>query len=324
MLKNERHVRAGLAAASQAEPEDEGALATSSLSLGEDGRSMKLHRDHTPGGGSRLSKAALGSSAVQAALTLHPCIHVEGCGDASEAAMLAMFSEVGRCAVNLFKDEEGDSAGELSCTYETAAAAMLAIERFDGCRFDNDILRVSVAKTGAQGSLTRRGRGRNADKMTHYDRDKLAASAALEGRALAEKDAFLSARAAAAAASRPALQPERDAFTPAFKVSETTERAGAAAAPKKRSAVALPSFMVKQKRGTASAPTSEPPASAAPEAASSAFPAGTAAPQPANQAPGSSGDEDAAAQEREERGGEASRAGDLLGLGGYGDGSDSD
>ena len=130
MLKNERHVRAGLAAAGQSEREDEGAVMSSSLSIGDDGRSMRLGEVSTgSGGGSRLAKTSIGSAAVQAALTLHPCVHVQGCGDASESAMHALLSSVGPCRIRMYRDEEtGESEGELSCTYGNAAAATAAIE----------------------------------------------------------------------------------------------------------------------------------------------------------------------------------------------------
>lgn len=247
MLKNERHVRAGLAAASQPNTEDEGALMSSSLSMGDDGRSMRLSDvNSNSGGSSRLAKSAIGSSAVQAALTLLPCIHVAGCGDASQAAMHAMLSAVGPCRIHMFVDEEtGESTGELSCTYDSAAAAMLAIDRFDGSRFDDGVLHVCVSKTAAQGSLTKRGRGRNSDRMTHYDRQQEMAGAAMAERARAERDAFAAARASAA--SREPLPAERDAFTPSLKPPAVSADKATVPA-RKRSAppAKLPSFMVKR------------------------------------------------------------------------------
>jgi hypothetical protein len=247
MLKNERHVRAGLAAASQPNAEDEGALLSSSLSVGDDGRSMRLSDvNSTSGGSSKLAKSAIGSSAVQAALTLLPCIHVAGCGEASPAAMHAMFSAVGPCRIHMFRDEEtGKSTGELSCTYDSAAAAMLAIERFDCSRFDDGYLEVSVSKTAAQGSLTKRGRGRNSDRMTQYDMQQQRAGAAMAERARAERDAFAAARADAA--TREPLPIERDAFTPSFKPpAAVAERVGVSARKRSAAPAKLPSFMVKR------------------------------------------------------------------------------
>lgn len=248
MLKNERHVRAGLAAASQSSVDDEGACMSSSLSLGDSGRSMRLgEHSELSGGSSKLSRAAVGSAAVQAALTLLPCVHVAGCGDASHDVMHTMLSSVGPCRIHLFRnDETGESTGELSCTYENAAAAMIAIERFDGSRFDDSFLQVSVAKMAAQGSLTKRGRGRNSDRMTHYDQQQRKAGAALEQQRRSERDAFTTARAAAASTSLAALPLERDAFTPSFKAPASTLLPGVQT--KKRSAPTskLPAFVIKR------------------------------------------------------------------------------
>ena len=309
MLKNERHVRAGLAAAGQSEREDEGAVMSSSLSIGDDGRSMRLGEVSTgSGGGSRLAKTSIGSAAVQAALTLHPCVHVQGCGDASESAMHALLSSVGPCRIRMYRDEEtGESEGELSCTYDNAAAAAAAIERFDGSRFDDGYLIVTVAKTAAQGSLTRRGRGRNADKLTHFDRAQLAQRNALADRAQSEKDAFSAARAAASEASRAPLPPVRDAFTPAPKPAEAA--AAAAAAPAKKRVAPpsrLPNFVVKKG-----------PAACGPGAAGEGAPAAPAPAAAAAPAPAAAGSPDGG-------GGAAPEPGGLLGLGAYGSDSDEE
>ena len=114
-------------------------------------------------------------------------------------------------------------------------------------RFDDDVLCVTVAKMAAQGSLTKRGRGRNSDRETHHDRQQRMAGAALAERAQDERDAFTDARIAAASSSRAALPIERDAFTPSFKPqAAAADKLGSL--PRKRATPPskLPSFMVKR------------------------------------------------------------------------------
>jgi len=283
----------------------------STLSIGDEGRSMKLiDVSANSGGASKMARSAIGSAAVQAALTLLPCVHITGCGDASQDALHAMLSSIGPCRVHIIRDEEtGECEGEASCTYDSAASAMLAIERFDGSRFDDDVLCVTVARMAAQGSLTKRGRGRNSDRETHHDRQQRMAGAALAERAQAERDAFATARVAAASSSRAALPIERDAFTPSLK-----PRAAAAeqALPRKRSAPPpkLPSFMVKRTATAAPAASDAAPSSVA---GANAIPAGGDAVESAAAK---------ATEEDTEEGGVS--GGGLLGLAAYGDGSDSD
>ena len=67
--------------------------------------------DDYAGGSSRLGKASIGSAALTAALTLHPCVYVSGAGEASEAVLQQIFGQVGPCTVTLVEaddDEEGD------------------------------------------------------------------------------------------------------------------------------------------------------------------------------------------------------------------------
>ena len=164
-----------------------------SISVGD--TSMRLPDvDPSGGGASRLGKASVGSAALQAALTLHPCVHVSGCGDASEEAMRTMLATVGRCVVRLHTDDDGAPTGEASATYEDAATAVAAIERFDGTRFDDGMLSVCAAQQAARGSLTRRGR---TEKMTFHDRQQEQFAQARAAQAADEKSAFSQARAAA-------------------------------------------------------------------------------------------------------------------------------
>ena len=78
--------------------------------------------DHTGGGASRLGKGALGSASLQAALTLHPCIHISGIGDASEEVIKMMMQAVGPCAVCLLLDEDGETTGEAPHDHTPAPA----------------------------------------------------------------------------------------------------------------------------------------------------------------------------------------------------------
>ena len=76
------------------------------------------------GGGSSLGRASLGTAALTAALTLHPCVYVSGCGDASREVLHAMFSTVGSCTISLMTDDDtGLPTGEASATFGSAAAA---------------------------------------------------------------------------------------------------------------------------------------------------------------------------------------------------------
>jgi len=187
--------------------EDDDSSAVASV----DGATLKhTEVDDYAGGASRLSKSSLGSSALTAALTLHPCIYVSGCGQASKAVLQQIFSQTGPCSVTLVEPDEDDeevepgkATGEASVTYNEAAHAVAAIQRFDGSPFDDGKLSVTVSRTAAQGSLTKRGRGRNSDKMTHHDRQQMMFSQARVRQAQAEKDEFAMAREAALAAQRP-------------------------------------------------------------------------------------------------------------------------
>jgi hypothetical protein len=111
-------------------------------------------------GGSSLGKDALGSAALSAALTLHPSVFISGIGDASIEVIQSMLSTVGPCSVRLETDEEsGKPTGEAEATFTSAEKAIEAIRRYDGSRFDDGYLRVSVSRRAAQGSLTTRGKG---------------------------------------------------------------------------------------------------------------------------------------------------------------------
>ena len=162
--------------------------------------------DDVVGGGSKMGKAQLGSAAVSAALTLHPCVHISGCGDASKLVLHTMFSTVGRCSITMELDDETDEpTGEASAMYSCAADASAAIKTYDGSKFDEGVLRVTVSQRAAQGSLTRRGRGRGGGRFggggkgggsTFHDRqqDMLVRMRAQD--AQDERDEFHSARAA--------------------------------------------------------------------------------------------------------------------------------
>ena len=155
--------------------------------------------DTAGGGGSRLTKKDIGSSALMAALTLHPCVHISGCGDASILALQTVLTSVGECRVVRELDEDGYPTGEASATYGSAAEAVAAISRFDGTRFDDGVLQLSVSKRSAQGSLTTRGRGRGRGKdgMTFHDKQQDMIGRQMAERAQSEKDAFAAARSAA-------------------------------------------------------------------------------------------------------------------------------
>ena len=202
------------------------------------------------GGGSRLGKRDLGSSAMQAALTLHPCVHVGGVNDAAKSTLHTMFAMAGPCSVSLVVDDDGEPTGEASVTYESAAAAAAAIQMYDGSPFDDGVLVVSASKNAAQGSLTKRGRGRH--NMTLHEKTQIRASAALQERAKAEKDAFAAARESAKAAAKAPL--------PAAAAARAAPFGGAGGEKRKAAAAkALPSFL--------NVPNKKPaPAAAAPAA----------------------------------------------------------
>ena len=202
------------------------------------------------GGGSRLGKRDLGSSAMQAALTLHPCVHVGGVNDAAKSTLHTMFAMAGPCSVSLVVDDDGEPTGEASVTYESAAAAAAAIQMYDGSPFDDGVLVVSASKNAAQGSLTKRGRGRH--NMTLHEKTQIRASAALQERAKAEKDAFAAARESAKAAAK--------APPPAAAAARAAPFGGAGGEKRKAAAAkALPSFL--------NVPNKKPaPAAAAPAA----------------------------------------------------------
>lgn len=162
------------------------------------------------GGGSSLGGGALGSAALTAALTLHPCVHVSGIGDASREVIHEMMATVGACSVTVLTDEEtGDPTGEASATFASAAQAEAAIRAFDGSRFNDGTLRVTVAKKAARGSFTDRGRPgrgrgggrRGGNGLTFAEKQKDHINELRVQRQQDEKDAFAKARAAAAASS---------------------------------------------------------------------------------------------------------------------------
>ena len=118
-LSTEAVIREAMtSSAAKADGGDEGSL----ISVGD---TSLRHTDVDTGGGgaSRLSKSAIGTSALQAALTLHPCVHIAGCGEASVEVLNAIFSQVGECRITRDVDEDGYPTGEASATYASAAAA---------------------------------------------------------------------------------------------------------------------------------------------------------------------------------------------------------
>lgn len=134
---------------------------TGSVQAGLDGVAFR-HTDvgDAVGGGSSLGRDALGSAALTAALTLHPCVFVSGVGDASREVLHSMFAQIGPCSVRIDIDEETERPiGEASATFQSAEHAIEAIRRFDGSRLNDGYINVSVSKRSAQGSLTTRGKG---------------------------------------------------------------------------------------------------------------------------------------------------------------------
>ena len=247
--------------------------------------------DDYAGGSSRLGKASVGSSALTAALTLHPCVYVTGCGSASEGVLQQIFSQAGPCTVSIAEpdpdDEEPDLKGEASITFGEAAHAILAIQRFDGTPFDDGTLSVSVSQNAARGSLTRRGRGRNADKLTHHDRQQMLMGQQRASQAQSERDAFTSARSAAIAASARPTGPRPTVLQP----QEGSGHSSASAAKRQKGPTGLPRCCVVAKSSSASSSTG-----AAPPALPTEAPAATTSSPPAAA---------------------AGSAGSLLGLGGY-------
>ena len=156
------------------------------------------------GGGSSLGRDSLGTSALSAALTLHPCVHISGVGDASREVLHAMLSQIGPVSIKLVMDEDDEGnerrTGEASATFSSADNAVEAIRRYDGSRFDDGMLHVSVAKRAAQGSLVDRkgkgkGRGKGKGGMAFSERQRDLISDQRLQLAQDEKDAFSQARA---------------------------------------------------------------------------------------------------------------------------------
>jgi len=226
-------------------------------------------------GGSTLGSNAVGTAALTAALTLHPCVHLSGCGDASKDVLHSMLSSVGGCIVALVVDEEtGRPTGEASATFGSAAAAEAAIRRFDGSRLDDGVLHVSVAKRAAQGSLTTRGKGRGRGKgggggITFAERQRDMISEQRLAQAQDEKDAFAKARASQNAGGRGmgrgsvAIVERPSSFDVQGPASgpPTANEAGTAA--KRRKVGGLPGVLM-VKPGSSGATPAAPPASQPP------------------------------------------------------------
>ena len=246
-----------------------------SSEVGLDGSSLRhTDVDDAVGGGSSLSSAALGTSALTAALTLHPCIFVSGAGDASKEALQALLSMAGRCSVRLITDDEtGLPTGEASATYGSAAAAEAAIRQFDGSRFDDGVLHVSVSRRATQGSLTKRGKGKgggggNRVAFSEAQSD-LIASRRLQ-QAEDEKAAFAEARAALGGGGRGEAELQASAKRAAERSSAALEEA---AAKRRKQTAKLPGVLVVAKPakpaatvGMGMGPPKPPTAPAAPAA----------------------------------------------------------
>jgi len=153
----------------------------------------------------------------------------------------SMFSMVGPCKVQLDSREESGLLGEASVTFENAAMAVAAIERFDGSRFNDGYMFVSVARTAAQGSFTRRGRS---ERMTFYDKQQERLSNARMQQVESEKAAFASARARMAETA-PQQIPASQTASALFS--------SASGAKRKQGAVSkLPSCLIASKRSAVS------------------------------------------------------------------------
>tara|TARA_B110001452_G_scaffold239444_1_gene220471 strand:- start:949 stop:1794 length:846 start_codon:yes stop_codon:yes gene_type:complete len=232
--------------------------------------------DDYAGGSSRLGKASVGSSALTAALTLHPCVYVTGCGSASKGVLHQIFSQAGPCTVSIVEpdpddEDENDLKGEASVTFGEAAHAVLAIQRFDGTPFDDGTLSVSVSRNAAQGSLTRRGRGRNADKLTHHDRQQMLMGQQRVRQAQNERDAFTAARSAALAASARPTGPRPTVLQPGSGPSSE------GAAKRQKGPTGLPKCCVVAKSSSsASSSASKEPSAASPVAAPAPSPSAAA------------------------------------------------
>ena len=251
--------------------------------VGLDGTSLRhTDIDDAVGGGSSLSREQLGSAALSAALTLHPCVFLSGVGDASKQVLHAMLSQAGPCSVQLVLDEEtGEPTGEASATFSNASAAEAAIRRFDGSRFDEGIMRVSVAKRAAQGSLTKRGRGRGAGgRITFAERQLDLIASQRERQALDEKDAFAAARLAAAEAKARVSGVSATAATvptaAAAAAAAAATTASAAAAKKRKASAMLPGVVVVKAAANGPSAASAPPTAVAAPSAAAAMPGATA------------------------------------------------
>lgn len=291
-----------------------------------DGESLR-HTDvgDSVGGGSGLGRAQLGSAALTAALTLHPCVHISGCGDASREVLQAMFSTVGSCSVQLLRDEEsGVATGEASATFASAQAAEAAIRDFDGSRFDEGIMRVSVAKRAAQGSLTTRGKGggrggrrKGGGGLAFSERQRDLVNEHRLQQVHDEQQAFAHARQKQAEEAASTAAKRRVAATAATAAEAATAAAEGAAAKKRKLGTSsrLPGMVVVARAG-AGPVASEPPSKPASQPPSTA-PSGAASAGSAEASGGGAiANLDAPAEEDDAPG--------LLGLGGYGSSGDDD
>ena len=235
--------------------------------------------DDYAGGSSRLGKASIGSSSTTAALMLHPCVYVSGAGEASEDILQQIFGQVGPCTVTLVEpdsDEEGEEAsgkltGEASVLYGEGAHAISAIQRFDGSPFNDDKLTVSVSRSAAQGSLTKRGGRRGSEKLTHHDRQQMMFSQARQHREESEKGAFAAAREAVFTARsrptgpRPTVLSEQSEGLGLGGGGARGRAADANIAKRQKAATGLPRccLVAKSTSATSAAPPAAPPAAPA-------------------------------------------------------------
>ena len=234
--------------------------------IGLDGTSLR-HTDvqDAVGGGSSLGAAQLGSAALTAALTLYPCVFISGVGDASKEALTALLSTVGSCTVSLVL-EDGEATGEASATFASAQAAEAAIRTFDGSRFDDGVLHLSVARRAAQGSLTKRGKGKGArgDRVAFSEAQRDLISDMRLQQARDEKMAFAQARAKAVSGSA--------ASTASHAAAERTAAARLAiqeeaVAKRRKLQPKLPGALVVSTKTAPAAPPTAAPPTAAPAAA---------------------------------------------------------
>lgn len=234
--------------------------------IGLEGTSLR-HTDvqDAVGGGSSLGAAQLGSAALTAALTLYPCVFISGVGDASKEALTALLSTVGSCTVSLVL-EDGEATGEASATFASAQAAEAAIRTFDGSRFDDGVLHLSVARRAAQGSLTKRGKGKGArgDRVAFSEAQRDLISDMRLQQARDEKMAFAQARAKAVSGSA--------ASTASHAAAERTAAARLAiqeeaVAKRRKLQPKLPGALVVSTKTAPAAPPTAAPPTAAPAAA---------------------------------------------------------